>query len=98
MLILAILLPFLQLSLAATYTIQHRIFVPSASTEAHFHTYGTITLSDADGSSSSASEARIVRTDEGKSSVGGTTEGSWYQVLLTGEGLGEGIMSSTKAV
>lgn len=98
MLIVALALPFLQLSLAATYTLQHRILLPSAPTEAKFNTYGTVSFPDDQGADTRFDTVRIERAGSSESGVGDQTEGGWYQVLLTGDGLGEGIMTSTRSV
>lgn len=92
---LALALPFLQLSLAATYTISHRLLPPSSDSEVEFQKYGTISVSD-----ESSIGARIDRSEGSGAGIGGAgaVSGGWYQVIVSGEGLGEGIMSSTKAV
>lgn len=61
-----------------------------------FEEYGSITL-PAD-EPSSGSTYKIDRTGAGSSVHGSAESGGWYQVLLTGENLGEGILTSTKAV
>lgn len=93
--LLALALPFLQVSLAATYTISHRLLQPTSDSDPTFQKYGTISIPD-----DSPSILRIDRSESGGAGVGvsGALSGEWYQVLVTGEDLGEGIMSSTKGV
>lgn len=98
--LLTLALPLLHLSIAAaattTYTISHRLLPhhPASTSEPDvFQKYGTISLPD-----DSTSILRIDRSEGGGGNVGGGSGGGWYQVLITGEGLGEGIMSSTKGV
>ena len=92
--LLALALPFLQLSLAATYTLSHRLLSPtSTSSERDFSEYGTISIPD-----DHAIVLRIDRSHAGNHRTKGDVDGGWYQVLITGEDLGEGIMSSTKGV
>lgn len=104
--LIALALPFLHLSLAAvaaattTYTISHRLlpYHPASTSEPDvFQKYGEISLPD-----DSTSVLRIDRSEGTGANVrgesGSGSGGGWYQVLITGEGLGEGIMSSTKSV
>jgi hypothetical protein len=84
-------LTLLPLSLAATYTVNHRVLSTTGSGE--FTKYGTIDVPD------EYDPSTIIRIDRSGSELTGNKEG-WYQVQLTGEGTGDslGLISSTKAV
>jgi hypothetical protein len=82
-----LLLPFLALARATTYTLYHR-----HSSESSFTKYGTIDLPE------DRDVNEIIRIDKTSSGdLVGQGEG-WYQVKLEGEGLGAGLLSSTKSV
>ena len=86
MLLPLLLLPFLALARATTYTLNHR-----HSSESSFTKYGTIDLPE------DRDVNEIIRIDKTSSDLVGQGEG-WYQVKLEGEGLGAGLLSSTKSV
>lgn len=86
MLLPLLLLPFLALARATTYTLNHR-----HSSESKFSQYGTIDLPE------DRDVNEIIRIDKTSSDVVGQGEG-WYQVKMEGEGLGAGLLSSTKSV
>jgi hypothetical protein len=81
------LLPYLALARATTYTLNHR-----QSSESSFKQYGTIDIPE------DRDVNEIIRIDKTSSGdVQGQGEG-WYQVKMEGEGLGAGLLSSTKSV
>jgi hypothetical protein len=86
MLLPLLLLPFLALARATTYTLNHR-----HSSESNFKQYGTIDIPE------DRDVNEIIRIDKTSS---GDLEGGegWYQVKMEGEGLGAGLLSSTKSV
>jgi len=86
MLLPLLLLPFLALVRATTYTLNHR-----HSSEASFTKYGTIDIPE------DRDVNEIIRIDRTSSDLVGQGEG-WYQVQMEGEGLGAGLLSSTKSV
>jgi hypothetical protein len=87
MLLPVLVLPFLALARATTYTLNHR-----HSSESTFTKYGTIDLPE------DRDVNEIIRIDKTSSGdLVGQGEG-WYQVKLEGEGLGAGLLSSTKPV
>jgi hypothetical protein len=87
MLLPLLLLPFLALAKATTYTLNHR-----HSSESSFTKYGTVDLPE------DRDVNEIIRIDKTSSGdLVGQGEG-WYQVKLEGEGLGAGLLSSTKSV
>jgi hypothetical protein len=87
MLLPLLLLPFLALTKATTYTLNHR-----HSSESSFTKYGTIDLPE------DRDVNEIIRIDKTSSGdLVGQGEG-WYQVKMEGEGLGVGLLSSTKSV
>jgi hypothetical protein len=87
MLLPVLVLPFLALARATTYTLNHR-----HSSESTFTKYGTIDLPE------DRDVNEIIRIDKTSSGdLVGQGEG-WYQVRMEGEGLGAGLLSSTKSV
>jgi len=86
MLLPLLLLPFLALARATTYTLNHR-----HSSESKFTQYGTIDLPE------DRDVNEIIRIDKTSSDLVGQGE-DWYQIKMEGEGLGAGLLSSTKSV
>jgi len=89
MLLTLLLLPFLAITKATTYTLNYRY-----SSQPEFTQYGTI---DLPGDRDVNEVVRIDKTSSDDGTVQGNGEG-WYTVQLIGEGLGAGVISSTKAV
>ena len=89
MLLTLLLLPFLAITKATTYTLNHRY-----SSQREFTQYGTI---DLPGDRDVNEVIRIDKTSSDVGTVPGDGKG-WYTVQLVGEGLGAGVVSSTKAV
>jgi hypothetical protein len=97
MFLLAQTLALLPLSLAATYTLNHRWISPdSARSPGAFTKYATVDLPD------TYDVSQIIRLEgsDPKLAIEGGDEGvkGWYQVQLVGEGLEGGAISSIKAV
>jgi hypothetical protein len=87
MLLTLLLLPFLAVARATTYTLNHR-----HSSESKFSQYGTIDLPE------DRDVNEIIRIDKTSSGdLVGQGEG-WYQVKMEGEGLGAGLLSSARSV
>lgn len=88
MLLPLLLIPLLSTVFAKQYTLNHRRSISGAD----FTRYGAIDIPEGDMDSNGIT--RIEQTTA-ESAQGGD---GWFQVQLTGEGLGAGVMSSTKAV
>ena len=88
MLLPLLLIPLLSTVFAKQYTLNHRRSISGAD----FARFGTIDIPENDVDSNGV--IRIEQTTA-ESEQGGD---GWYQVQLTGEGLGAGVISSTKAV
>jgi len=88
MLLPLLLIPLLGTVFANQYTLNHRY----SNSGADFTRYGTIDIPENDMDSNGV--IRIEQTTA-ESAQGGD---GWYQVQLTGQGLGAGVISSTKAV
>lgn len=87
MLLTILILPFLVLARATTYTLSHKY-----SSQSSFTQYGSIDLPQ------DREVGEVIRIDK-TGGPGGDVEGEgWYQVKLEGEGLGAGLLSSTKSV
>lgn len=97
MLLPLLLLPFIAVANATTYTLNHR-FIDSASGSASgsvagFTKYGTIDIPE------DRDVNEVIRIDALSTDIKGHGERKgWYQVQMDGEGLGAGVLSSTKAV
>jgi hypothetical protein len=86
MLLPLLLLPFLAIAQATTYTLSHRY-----SSQPTFQAYGTIDLPE----DRDVNEViRIAKTPGNEIKEGQ----GWYQVQMTGEGSEAGLLSSTKSV
>jgi hypothetical protein len=92
MLLPFLLLPLLSTVLAKQYTLHHRY----TDSESEYTQYGIIEIPERETASDGV--IRIEQTAAGAATAMEHGDEGWYQVQLNGEGLGGGLISSTKAV